>query len=60
MVHVSGEINVTVRVRGTESAPVPRVQVEAEVGGVHCLLAPSQLHILAEIASASLKRGGTY
>lgn len=52
-------MNVTVKVRGTDSAPVPRVQVEAVVGGVHCLLAPSQLHILTEIASASLRSGGT-
>lgn len=57
--YVSGGMNVTVKVRGTDSAPVSRVQVEAVVGGVHCLLAPSQLHILTEIASASLRSGGT-
>jgi hypothetical protein len=57
--YVSGGMNVTVKVRGTDSAPVPRVQVEAVVGGVHCLLAPSQLHILAEIASAALRSGGS-
>ena len=48
----------SVKVRGADSIPVPRVQVEAVVGGIHCLLAPSQLHILTEVITATLKSGG--
>ena len=51
MARVSGAVSVSVRVRGAEGGTVPRVQVEAVVGGVHCLLAPAQLHILTEIAA---------
>ena len=53
---VSGVVNVSVKVRGVEASVVPRVQVEAVVGGVHCLLAPAQLHILTEVAT-NLQRG---
>ena len=47
----SGDVSVSVRVRGVEGASVPRVQVEVVVGGVHCLLAPAQVHILTEMAA---------
>ena len=43
--------------RGVEGAPVPRVQVEAVVGGIHCLLAPAQVHILTEMANSLGRRG---
>ena len=53
---VSGDVSVSVKVRGVEGAPVPRVEVEGVVGGVHCLLAPAQVHILSEMAK-NLGRG---
>ena len=53
MACVSGGVSVSVKVRGADGAPVPRVQVEAVMGGIHCLLAPSQLHILSEVINAT-------
>ena len=47
----SGDVSVSVRVRGVEGAPVPRVHVEVVVGRIHCLLAPAQMHILTEMAN---------
>lgn len=54
----SGDVNVSVKVRGVEGAPVPRVQLEATVGGIHCLLAPAQVHILTEMAHNLGSTGG--
>ena len=56
---VSGDVSVSVKLRGVEVAPVPRVQVEAVVGGVHCLLAPTQVHILTEMATNLRSGRGT-
>ena len=54
--YASGQLSVRVRIRQSESIPGPKLECDAVVGGVHCLLAPQQLHILVEMAN-SIREG---
>ena len=61
MACAAGCVSVKLRLRVSEDAPVPKMEMEAVVGGVHCLLAPEQLHILVEMAkSVGRERSESY
>lgn len=53
---ISSGVSVTVKVRSADGSSMPRVQVDVVIGAVHCLLAPSQLHILIRHSERRLQK----